>query len=45
MCIYVVTKKMELCVAGGLCLNDFILAAKIDQVKTTDLIKRNKFWA
>ena len=45
MCIYGVTKKMVLCVAGGLCLNDFILAAKIDKVKTSDLIKKNRFWA
>lgn len=30
---------------GGLCENDFILAAKIDQVKTSDLIKRTRFWA
>ncbi|KAI5063897.1 hypothetical protein GOP47_0020567 [Adiantum capillus-veneris] len=30
---------------GGLCENDFILAARIDQVKTSDLIKRTRFWA
>ncbi|MCO5555001.1 hypothetical protein L7F22_008540 [Adiantum nelumboides] len=30
---------------GGLCENDFILAAKIDQVKASDLIKRTRFWA
>lgn len=30
---------------GGLCENDYIMAAKIDQVKTTDLIKRTRFWA
>ncbi|MCO5551738.1 hypothetical protein L7F22_005242 [Adiantum nelumboides] len=30
---------------GGLCENDFILAAKIDQVKAFELIKRTRFWA
>ncbi|XP_024533261.1 probable pterin-4-alpha-carbinolamine dehydratase, chloroplastic [Selaginella moellendorffii] len=30
---------------GGLTENDFILAAKIDKLKTSDLIKRNRVWA
>jgi hypothetical protein len=35
-----------LCDAGGLSENDFILAAKIDQIDTRDLVSRkNKFWA
>ncbi|TMW83056.1 hypothetical protein EJD97_003125 [Solanum chilense] len=30
---------------GGLSMNDFIVAAKIDQVKTTDLVPRKRVWA
>ncbi|KAH7853643.1 hypothetical protein Vadar_005039 [Vaccinium darrowii] len=31
---------------GGLSMNDFIVAAKIDQIKTADLVpKRNRAWA
>ncbi|CAH9069635.1 unnamed protein product [Cuscuta europaea] len=30
---------------GGLSLNDFIVAAKIDTVKTSDLIPRKRVWA
>ncbi|KAF3655337.1 putative metacaspase-1-like [Capsicum annuum] len=30
---------------GGLSVNDFIVAAKIDQVKTSDLIPRKRVWA
>eukprot|EP01018_Ginkgo_biloba_P007493 Gb_11396 [translate_table: standard] len=30
---------------GGLSLNDFIVAAKIDQVKTSDLVPRKRVWA
>ncbi|EFJ14799.1 hypothetical protein SELMODRAFT_119608 [Selaginella moellendorffii] len=30
---------------SGLTENDFILAAKIDKLKTSDLIKRNRVWA
>ena len=31
--------------AGGLTENDFILAAKIDNINVRDLIQRNRFWA
>lgn len=30
---------------GGLSMNDFIVAAKIDQVKTSDLVPRKRVWA
>ncbi|KAL2645105.1 hypothetical protein R1flu_012692 [Riccia fluitans] len=30
---------------GGLTENDFILAAKIDKVESSDLVKRTRFWA
>ncbi|MCL7041629.1 hypothetical protein MKW94_018836 [Papaver nudicaule] len=30
---------------GGLCMNDFILAAKIDNIKTSDLVPRRRAWA
>lgn len=30
---------------GGLSLNDFIVAAKIDEVKTSDLVPRRRVWA
>lgn len=30
---------------GGLSLNDFIVAAKIDEVKTSDLVPRKRVWA
>jgi 4a-hydroxytetrahydrobiopterin dehydratase len=30
---------------GGLSINDFIFAAKVDNIKTSDLVKKNKFWA
>lgn len=30
---------------GGLSLNDFILAAKMDQINISDLIPRKRFWA
>ncbi|CAM6103737.1 unnamed protein product [Calypogeia fissa] len=30
---------------GGLSMNDFIFAAKIDKIKTSDLVKKNRFWA
>ncbi|KAL8150895.1 hypothetical protein V2J09_020703 [Rumex salicifolius] len=30
---------------GGLSINDFILAAKIDEVKTLDLVPRKRAWA
>lgn len=32
-------------VAGGLTLNDFIVAAKIDEIKTSDLVPRRRAWA
>lgn len=31
--------------AGGLSMNDFIVAAKIDQIKTSDLVPRKRAWA
>ncbi|KAL6657008.1 hypothetical protein ACP70R_004788 [Stipagrostis hirtigluma subsp. patula] len=31
--------------AGGLTVNDYIVAARIDQVKTLDLIPKKRFWA
>ncbi|KAG8073049.1 hypothetical protein GUJ93_ZPchr0006g42610 [Zizania palustris] len=31
--------------AGGLTVNDFIVAARIDQVKTLDLIPKKRVWA
>lgn len=31
--------------AGGLSMNDFIVAAKIDAIKTSDLIPRKRAWA
>jgi len=31
--------------AGGLSMNDFIVAAKIDQIKTSDLVPRKRVWA
>ncbi|XP_015877673.3 probable pterin-4-alpha-carbinolamine dehydratase, chloroplastic [Ziziphus jujuba] len=30
---------------GGLSLNDFIVAAKIDEIKTSDLVPRKRIWA
>ncbi|KAK2454179.1 pterin-4-alpha-carbinolamine dehydratase 2, mitochondrial [Trifolium repens] len=30
---------------GGLSMNDFIVAAKIDQIKTSDLVPRKRVWA
>ncbi|XP_050221671.1 probable pterin-4-alpha-carbinolamine dehydratase, chloroplastic [Mercurialis annua] len=30
---------------GGLSLNDFIIAAKIDDIKTSDLVPRRRVWA
>ncbi|GAB4857994.1 Alpha subunit of the F1 sector of mitochondrial F1F0 ATP synthase [Ancistrocladus abbreviatus] len=30
---------------GGLSMNDFIVAAKIDKVKTSDLVPRKRIWA
>nr|AXA12010.1 chloroplast Rubisco accumulation factor 2 [Nicotiana benthamiana] len=30
---------------GGLSINDFIVAAKIDQIKTSDLVPRKRVWA
>ncbi|RZC48102.1 hypothetical protein C5167_041040 [Papaver somniferum] len=30
---------------GGLSINDFILAAKIDDIKTSDLVPRKRVWA
>uniref|UniRef100_A0A0D9VN71 4a-hydroxytetrahydrobiopterin dehydratase n=1 Tax=Leersia perrieri TaxID=77586 RepID=A0A0D9VN71_9ORYZ len=31
--------------AGGLTVNDFIVAARVDQVKALDLIPKKRFWA
>ncbi|KAF3336062.1 pterin-4-alpha-carbinolamine dehydratase [Carex littledalei] len=31
--------------AGGLSINDFIIAAKIDKIKTQDLLPRKRVWA
>jgi 4a-hydroxytetrahydrobiopterin dehydratase len=31
--------------AGGLSVNDFIIAARIDQIKTLDLIPKKRVWA
>ncbi|KAK6926235.1 Pterin 4 alpha carbinolamine dehydratase [Dillenia turbinata] len=30
---------------GGLSMNDFIVAAKIDQIKTSDLVPKKRIWA
>ncbi|KAJ6882664.1 pterin-4-alpha-carbinolamine dehydratase [Populus alba x Populus x berolinensis] len=30
---------------GGLSLNDFIVAAKIDEIKTSDLVPKKRVWA
>ncbi|CAK7336893.1 unnamed protein product [Dovyalis caffra] len=30
---------------GGLSMNDFIIAAKIDEIKTSDLVPRKRVWA
>ncbi|KHN47223.1 Putative pterin-4-alpha-carbinolamine dehydratase [Glycine soja] len=30
---------------GGLTMNDFIVAAKIDEIKTSDLVPRKRVWA
>uniref|UniRef100_A0A2P2J2N7 4a-hydroxytetrahydrobiopterin dehydratase n=1 Tax=Rhizophora mucronata TaxID=61149 RepID=A0A2P2J2N7_RHIMU len=30
---------------GGLSMNDFIVAAKIDEIKTSDLVPRKRIWA
>ncbi|KAH7415904.1 hypothetical protein KP509_14G065400 [Ceratopteris richardii] len=30
---------------GGLCVNDYIIAAKIDELDTSDLIKKMRVWA
>ncbi|OVA06865.1 Transcriptional coactivator/pterin dehydratase [Macleaya cordata] len=30
---------------GGLSMNDFILAAKIDEIKTSDLVPKKRIWA
>ncbi|CAI9762320.1 unnamed protein product [Fraxinus pennsylvanica] len=30
---------------GGLSMNDFIVAAKIDEIKTSDLVPRKRVWA
>ena len=32
-------------VAGGLTMNDFIVAAKIDAIVTSDLVPRRRAWA
>lgn len=32
-------------VAGGLSMNDFIVAAKLDEIKTSDLAPRKRVWA
>jgi 4a-hydroxytetrahydrobiopterin dehydratase len=34
-----------LAAAGGLSVNDFIIAARIDQIKTQDLIPKKRVWA
>lgn len=31
--------------AGGLSMNDFIVAAKIDAIHTSDLVPRKRAWA
>ncbi|PKI18236.1 hypothetical protein CRG98_049490, partial [Punica granatum] len=31
--------------AGGLSMNDFIVAAKIDLIKTSDLVPKKRIWA
>lgn len=31
--------------AGGLSMNDFIVAAKLDQIRTSDLAPRKRIWA
>ncbi|KAJ6853510.1 uncharacterized protein M6B38_249820 [Iris pallida] len=30
---------------GGLCMNDFVVAAKIDEIKTMDLLPKKRVWA
>ena len=32
-------------IAGGLSMTDFIVAAKIDEIKTSDLVPRKRVWA
>lgn len=31
--------------AGGLSMNDFIVAAKLDEIRTSDLAPRKRVWA
>lgn len=37
--------KLPSPLAGGLSMNDFIVAAKIDRVKTSDLLPKKRVWA
>ena len=41
--IQMVTSCLSVC-AGGLTENDFIFAAKVDQIDTKDLSRRNRTW-
>ncbi|CAA7403812.1 unnamed protein product [Spirodela intermedia] len=40
-----VTAELWTASIGGLSLNDFIVAAKIDQIQTKDLLPRKRVWA
>lgn len=42
---HLITFEMVQNFAGGLSMNDFIVAAKIDQIKTSDLVPRKRVWA
>ncbi|XP_020689652.1 probable pterin-4-alpha-carbinolamine dehydratase, chloroplastic [Dendrobium catenatum] len=39
------TAELRSTTIGGLSLNDFIVAAKIDMVKTLDLVPKKRIWA
>lgn len=40
-----VTAELWTSSIGGLSMNDFIVAAKIDEIKATDLLPKKRFWA
>ncbi|XP_071734349.1 probable pterin-4-alpha-carbinolamine dehydratase, chloroplastic [Rutidosis leptorrhynchoides] len=40
-----VTAELSTSSIGGLSVNDFIVAAKIDEIKTSDLVPRKRAWA
>ncbi|XP_042489813.1 probable pterin-4-alpha-carbinolamine dehydratase, chloroplastic [Macadamia integrifolia] len=37
--------ELQTALIGGLSMNDFIVAAKIDEIKTSDLVPKKRIWA